>query len=181
MASTSSKGTGPPGTGSGAPRDRRATHRAAIEIPAILHVGTREVACTVRDLSRQGIALVVKGSVAPGMVVRVGFRLPNSRQPVEVSGVLVRTDGGRHHSTIGLQFIEPNADAVRVIDTFVDRNRSDRPFSRRPARGRRLAGVDTSESGAALDGLYKKAVSDIDEKGGRRRGLFARWLHRAKS
>ena len=178
MTSGSSRDPSPPGTGAAAPRDRRVTHRAAIEIPAVLHVGTREVDCSIRDLSSRGIALALKESVAPGMVVRVVFRLPNSRQPVQVSGVLVRTGGGRQDSTVGLQFIEPDADSVRVIDTFVARNRSDQPFSRDRARGPGATSADKSESGAPLEGLYKKAVTEVGEKTGKRRGLFDRWRRR---
>ena len=155
------------------PRDRRATHRAAIEIPAVLQVGNRDIHCSIRDLSTQGIALALKESVAPGMVVRVVFRLPNSRQPVEVTGVLVRSAGGRTDNTVGLQFVQPDADSVRVIETFVARNRSDRPFSR--GRGPDTARVQTSESAASLKGLYQAAVDDVVEKPGKRRGLLARW------
>lgn len=175
MASGSAKGPGGPRTAVGAPRDRRATHRAAIEIPAVLHVGTREVGCSIRNLSAQGIALALPESVAPGMVVRVVFRLPNSRQPVEVAGVLVRTVGGQHESTVGLQFIDPSADAVRVIDTFVARNRSDQPFSRERPSGRPAAEDEGNKSGARLEGLYKKAVDEVADKPGRRRGLFDLW------
>lgn len=174
MMGGSSKVSGPPGQSPGAPRDRRATHRAAIEIPAVMHVGTRVVDCSIRNLSTQGIALAIGESVAPGMVVRVVFRLPNARQPVEVAGVLVRTVGGLDDSTIGLQLIEPSADSVRVLETFVARNRSDQPFSLGRADGRRAAGADRSKSGARLDGLYKKAVDEVAEKPGKRRGLFAR-------
>ena len=183
MANDRSEAPGSSENGGGAPRDRRATHRAALEIPAVLHVGTRHVDCSIRNLSREGIALAVKESVAPGMVVRVVFRLPNARQLVEVAGVLVRTGGGRSENVVGLQFIEPNADAVRVIDTFVARNRSDLPFSERPPEAPTAPGVEVVDSRPteSLEGLYKRAVSDVAEKGGKRRGLFARWRRRGKS
>ena len=99
MTSGPTDGQDAAGSGAGAPRDRRATSRAAIEIPAVLHVGTQELACSVRDLSIKGIALTLKESVAPGMVVRVVFRLPNSRQPVSVSGTLTRQSGSRSESS----------------------------------------------------------------------------------
>lgn len=172
---------GPAGASGGLPRDRRATARADIEIPAVLRVGTRDVACTIRNLSTQGIALAVTESVAPGMVVRVVFRLPNARQPIEVSGILVRIDGGRLLGTVGLQFIEPGADSVRDISTFVTRNRSDLPFSGRPAGARKSGRPDKSESGASLGGLYKRAVKEVAEKRAKRGGLFARWRDRLKS
>ncbi len=161
------------------PRDRRATHRAGIEIPAVIQLGMREVACSVRDLSTRGISLVVKESLAPGMVVRAVFRLPNARRPVEVTGVLVRQAGGRDKTTVGLQFVEPDADSVRIIRTFVGRNRSDRPFSR--GGGRDTARIEAGKSAASLQGLYEKAVDDVGEKGRKRRGFLARWLHRGGS
>lgn len=188
MTEHEGKGAGGGAAGPARPRDRRATHRAAIEIPAVLRVGNRNLDCSIRDLSTKGIALSLKESVAPGMVVRVVFRLPNARQPVEVAGVLVRQVGGRMESTVGLEFIDPGADALRDIRTFVERNRSDLPFSRRE-RGPGKTGPDTArvvvgESGgsaASLRGLYRKAVDDVAEKGGERRGLLARWLRRGGS
>ena len=164
--------------GAGAPRDRRASHRAAIEIPATLHIGSRRIDCSIRNLSTQGIALAIRESIAPGMVVRVTFRLPNARQPVEVAGILVRSVGGRGGSTLGLQFIEPDADAVRTIRTFVTRNRSDRPFSL--AAGRGAGGGRGRAVGDPLEGLYKRAVSEVAEKTGKRRGLLDRWRRRGK-
>lgn len=164
-----------------APRDRRATHRAAIEIPAVLNLGTREVHCTIRDLSVQGIALSVKESIPPGMVVRITFRLPNSRQPVEVTSVMVRASGGGAESTIGLQFVQPNADSVRVIETFVDRNRSDRPFSGAARGGRARVEGERQGTGDSLSGLYRKAVDEVAAAKKRRRGFFARWRRGGKS
>ena len=175
----SSDGGGSPGAsgGPGGPRDRRTTHRAAIEIPAILHMGGRRVDCSLRDLSTRGIALAMRESLAPGMVVRVAFRLPNARQPVEVAGVLVRQAGGRDDGTVGLEFVEPDADTMRIIETFVDRNRSDRPFSHRRLDGPDTERVEVSEDAARLRGLYRKAVDDVAEKP-KRRGLLARWRQR---
>ncbi len=171
MVSASSRDRDGSGQGASAPRDRRASHRAAIEIPAALHIGSRRIDCSIRNLSAQGIALAIRESVAPGMVVRVVFRLPNARQPVEVAGVLVRSVGGRDGNTLGLEFIEPDADTVRTIKTFVARNRTDRPFSRADGPGR---------AGDALEGLYERAVSEVAEKTGKRRSLFDRWKRRGK-
>lgn len=176
---SSSTGKGPEAPGPKRPRDRRATHRAAIEIPAVLHVGTREVGCSIRDLSTRGIALVVRESLAPGMVVRVGFRLPNSRQAIDVAGVLVRAAGGRGQSTLGLEFVEPDADTVRTIRTFVERNRSDSPFSQRRRRGPDTLRVTHREQAEALRGIYQKAVGD-KAKTGKRRSLLDRLLGRDK-
>lgn len=178
---SSSRDSGSSARPGGAPRDRRATHRAAIEIPASIHLGSRRIGCSIRNLSAQGIALTSRESVAPGMVVRVVFRLPNARQPLDVAGVLVRSVGGRDGATVGLQFIEPDADAVRAIETFVARNRSDRPFS-----GGGGAAAPAKDGGGRerradpLAGLYKRAVSEVAEKSGKRRGLFARWRRRGK-
>lgn len=113
------------------------------------------------------------------MVVRVVFRLPNSRQPLDLAGVLVRSVGGRDGATLGLQFIEPDADAVRAIDTFVARNRSDRPFSRAGA-GPAKDGGGRDRAADPLEGLYRRAISEVAEKTGKRRGLFARWRRRGK-
>ncbi len=147
----------------------------------MLHGGTGEVACSVRDLSTRGMALVLKQGLAPGMVVRVSFRLPNARQPLEVAGVLVRAAAELGNSTVGLQFVEPDADVLRAIETFVRRNRSDRPFSRRRWSGPDTGPVVTSGSAASLRGLYKKAVAEVGKKDGRRRGLLGRWLRRDRS
>ena len=163
------------------PRDRRATHRAAIEIPAVLDLGTRQVHCTIRDLSVQGIALSLRESIPPGMVVRVVFRLPNARQPVEVTGVLVRASGGRAEGTVGLQFVQPSADSVRAIETFVARNRSDRPFSGAARGGRAPAEVERKGKGDSLSGLYRKAVDDVAAAEKRQRGFFARWRRGGRS
>lgn len=176
--SASKQGPDGPGGGAGAPRDRRASHRAAIEIPAALHLGSRRIDCSIRNLSAQGIALSIRESVAPGMVVRVVFRLPNARQPLEVAGVLVRSIGGRDGSTLGLQFIEPDADAVRAIETFVARNRSDGPFSRGGARG--AAGGGRGRAGDRLERLYEKAVSEGAETSGKRWSLLERWRRRGR-
>ena len=135
--------------------------------------------CTVRDLSTHGIALTLRESLAPGMVVRVAFRLPNSRQPVEVAGVLVRQAGGREEGTVGLEFVQPNADTMRVIETFVDRNRSDRPFFRRRLDGPDTKRVEVSEDAARLRGLYQQAVDDVAERP-KRRGLLDRWRRRRR-
>ncbi len=180
MSNDSTKGHGASGGRSGAPRDRRATPRAAIEIPAVLKMGSREVPCTIRDLGSQGIAVAVRESVVPGMVVRVAFRLPNARQPVEVAAVPLRSDGGRGEGRVGLSFIDPDPDAVRAIETFVARNRSDQPFSRRRAAAVGTAGAGASESGQSLDDLYDRAVSAVDEKVDKRPGLFERWRRRGR-
>jgi hypothetical protein len=180
MSNDSTKGRGAPGGRSGAPRDRRATHRAAIEIPAVLKMGAREVHCTIRDLGSQGVAVAVRESIAPGMVVRVVFRLPNARQPVEVAAVPLRSDGARREGRVGLSFIDPAPDAVRAIETFVARNRSDQPFSRRRAAAAGTPGAGTSESGHLLDELYNRAVSEVDEMGSRRPGVFERWRRRGR-
>ena len=174
-------GPGAGGAEPSRPRDRRATHRAAIEIPAVLDLGTREVHCTIRDLSVQGIALSLKESIPPGMVVRVVFRLPNARQPVEVTSVLVRASGGREEGRVGLQFVQPNADSVRAIETFVARNRTDRPFSGATRGGRAPAEAARQGSGDSLSGLYRKAVDEVATAEKRQRGFFARWRRGGKS
>lgn len=176
--SASSRDRDESGQGTGTPRDRRARHRAAIEIPAALHIGNRRIDCSIRNVSTQGIALAIREGVAPGMVVRVVFRLPNARLPVDVAGVLVRSGGGRGGSTLGLQFIEPDADAVRTIETFVARNRSDGPFAR--AAGRGTAEGGRGRTGDPLKGLYEKAVSEVAGKASKRRGLLDRWWRRGK-
>ena len=179
MTGDSAKGSPPRPPSAARPRDRRGTHRAAIEIPAVMRIGGREVSCSIRDLSTGGIALAVRESVAPGMVVRIIFRLPNARQPVEISGTLVRRVGGPGESLVGLEFVEPDPDALRIIETFVLRNRSDRPFSR-GADGPDTSRVAASEDTAALRGLYQKAVDEVIDKPGKRRSLFHRFRRRRK-
>jgi hypothetical protein len=183
MASDSDRGGQPAGTRDGAPRDRRGGPRAAIEIPAVLHMGTRALACSIRDVSIQGIGLAVGESVAPGMVVRIVFRLPSSPQPIEVAATLARVAGSRNERVVGLQFVEPSADALHAIGTFVSRNRSDQPFShrRRAADGGAGAEADESDSSASLAKLYERAVSDVENKPPKRGGLLDRWLRRDKS
>ena len=178
MASDSTKRPGAPAAGSNGPRTRRVAHRAAIEMPAVLRLGTRDVHCRIHDLSTQGVGLEVKESLAPGMVVRVVFRLPNARQPIEITAVPVRSHGGGREAVLGLKFVEPGPYAVRAIETFVARNRSDQAFSRRRQAGTPVASPDRSESGAALDDLYREAVSEVAEKKDRRGGLWRRWLRR---
>ena len=179
MASDPSKQSNPSTTGGDAPRDRRQTPRAALGIPGVLGVGTRQVGCSILDMSRQGIALVVKETVASGMVVRLNFRLPNSHRPVEVAGVLVRSNRGQDGTTVGLQLIEPDADALRVIDMFVARNRSDRPFSGVGDHGAdESADASQSERDESLEGLYQEAVSGVSKNTEKRRGFFARWFRR---
>lgn len=177
-------GGGPPegAADPGRPRDRRTTHRAAIEIPAVLRVGDRRVTCTVRDLSTTGISLTTGERLAPGIVVRVAFRLPNARVPVEVSGSLVRQSGSRAESTVGLRLVEPDAETMRTIKTFVSRNRSDRPFSRRPGgSGRPDPGeLEISDGEAELRGLYRRAVDGVGKKPQGRRGLLDRLLRRGR-
>ena len=179
MSGDSAGGSPPRPPGSARPRDRRGTPRAAIEIPAVMRVGGREVNCSIRDLSTGGIALAVRESVAPGMVVRVVFRLPNARQPVEIAGTLVRRVGGPSGSRVGLEFVEPDPDALRAIETFVQRNRSDRPFSR-GADGPDTSQVTASEDAAALRGLYQRAVDEVIDVPGKRRGLFDRFRRRRR-
>lgn len=169
-------GGGPPRRA--APRDRRAANRAAIEIPAQLRVGTRELPCTLRDVSLEGIALNIGENIAAGMVVQVAFRLPNSRQPLEVACAPVSSEGGRQRGVLGLRFVDPTPEVQRVIGTFVERNRSDLPFSRRPPARSVPAGGGREGAGEVLDDLYQRAVHEVGEKRDERRGLFARWRRR---
>ena len=143
----------------------------------MLRVGERAVDCKIQDISTRGVALAIRGGLPPGMAVRVVFRLPNARQPLEVAGVVVRQAGARTKSTVGLELVDPDADTVRAIETFVARNRSDRPFSR-DREGPDTDRIQVAEDAAALRGLYREAVDQGAEQRGGRWRLFDRWRRR---
>lgn len=165
---------------SSAPRDRRATHRAAIDIPAVLHLGEEEFPCTILDLSVQGMAVSHKGGVPADAAVRLVFRLPNARQPLEVAGIVLRREPGTRSATLGIRLILPSEQVTAAIETWVSRNRSDRPFSR-PGGGGATAGADPTERDGDLAALYRSAVDGSAKKDGRRGGLFGRWRRKTRS
>ncbi len=159
-----------------APRDRRSQHRAAMQIPATVQLGSETFDCSVRDLSVEGMAISHSGGAKLGSILRVVFRLPNSPQPIEVAGVLVRTEPLETRGAWGLRFVDPPAQAVRAISTYVARNRSDLPFSQRAG----TAGGDLGLPSAAstrydntLKRLYEQAVDEASQKKPKR-GWFRR-------
>lgn len=101
-------------------RDRRLTPRARIETRATVHLANEELVCRTRDLSAEGLALVVDESSAPsGTFMRVHLKLPDERQALDLDGILVRTDPQSTGIVWGLRFLEYKAGVQTKIEQYI--------------------------------------------------------------
>ncbi|MDH3255132.1 MAG: PilZ domain-containing protein [Acidobacteriota bacterium] len=102
-------------------RERRAAPRTAFETTATVHMVNQEFKCQTRNLSPEGLALAGHEAMVPaGTFMRVQFKLPKEKQPIDVDGILVRSDPRNTSMIWGLRFIEPPDGAQSKIESYLD-------------------------------------------------------------
>ncbi len=134
----------------------------------------RELVCQSHGISVAGLTLATDERVEPGTLMRLDFRLPYAEQPLALIAKLERIDRSGERSLWVLSFVELPRETVDIIERYVERHRSDLPFS--SARGRqRPAAKREAEMDKALKGLYSRAVNGDQPAGGPRRKRWQLW------
>ena len=101
-------------------RERRMAPRARLETYATVHVANQELRCHTRDLSAEGLALIVDEDPVPsGTFMRVHLKLPDEKQVIDLDGILVRTHPESTGIVWGLRLLECEPPARSSIDRFV--------------------------------------------------------------
>ena len=147
----------------------------------------QEFKCKTRNLSHDGLALLGHGAVVPeGTFMRVQFTLPRNDRPIDVDGVLVRSETDHGGMVWGLKLVTPPSTSLAKIDGYVDAHRpqtrsnstsaaqlgdlekparrasegvgsDDRPAA--PAAEPRRETRSRTDIGVDLDELYERAIS----------------------
>jgi hypothetical protein len=110
-------------------------------------------------------------SIPQGTFMRVQFKLPRHEMPIDVDGILVRTNPSSTGMIWGLKLLAPPAGALAQIDGYVDaqvRRPGDRAAASAPtARGgvgtRGVVAAPPSRSSRARKGDAKDVDPDLQE------------------
>jgi CheY-like chemotaxis protein len=106
---------GRPAPSSHADRRREPRRRFLVEATILAPDGTPLAIGMVTELSIGGVKLDLPVPIQPGSLVRVAFRLPGHRQPVDVSGRVRWREG----LSLGLSVEEVGSDGVKIIQGIV--------------------------------------------------------------
>ena len=103
-------------------RERREAHRVLVNLPARYRSERTTLVGWVANVSRQGIFLRSRFVDERGAEVEVSFALPGDRQPVAVSGTVVRVHESAACPGMGIRFVEMPEVARRRLADFVRRH-----------------------------------------------------------
>ncbi|MGA8270066.1 MAG: response regulator [Candidatus Sulfotelmatobacter sp.] len=94
--------------------NRRKQARISLQTDVVCEVGSRSLHGMTWNLSRGGIQIDV-GSVKPGEIVRLSFRLPVSNARIDAFGVVVWASETRQ----GIQFTKMSAQNAEAVQRFI--------------------------------------------------------------
>src|SRR5437867_2988966 len=98
--------------------ERRRAPRAAVAVPIrVVEDGGAEWEATSEDLSAVGVRLRSSETVSPGGAARLSFALPDGDGTLEVSAMLVRSDGRGY----AFDFVSPTEGQLGRLREFVQR------------------------------------------------------------
>jgi len=98
--------------------ERRRAPRAAVAVPIrVVEDGGAEWEATSEDLSAVGVRLRSSQAVSPGGAARLSFALPDGDGTLEVSAMLVRSDGRGY----AFDFVSPTEGQLGRLREFVQR------------------------------------------------------------
>src|SRR2546428_364656 len=98
--------------------ERRRAPRAAVAVPVrVVENGGTEWEATSVDLSTVGVKLRSSRAVNPGRAAKLSFALPDGDGALEVSAMLVRSDGRGY----AFDFVSPTDDQLGRLREFVQR------------------------------------------------------------
>src|SRR3989454_3773725 len=96
--------------------ERRRAPRAAVAVPVrVVENGGTEWEATSVDLSAVGVKLRSSRAVNPGRAAKLSFALPDGDGALEVSAMLVRSDGRGY----AFDFVSPTDDQLGRLREFV--------------------------------------------------------------
>ncbi len=90
----------------------------------------REMACTVRDISKTGLLLVASEELEVEVSVEMTFVLPHARKPIRVSGTIVRkmeSDSDDEHLAYGIRFDKFEGDSRKRLEKYIGKTNLDDP------------------------------------------------------
>lgn len=101
-------------------KERKRASRTAVEIPAIVFVGSDRLQCRLLNVSATGIALASSSRRPRGAWVRIHFQLPGQLEITEADAVLVRSDERGPEAEWGVEFLNLRPEARAQLHEFVD-------------------------------------------------------------
>lgn len=105
--------------------ERRRTHRIQVNLPAQYRSPGTSLVGWVSNVSRNGMFLRSRYVDDRGAEVVVRFALPGDRQPVEVSGTVVRVHESSLCPGMAIRFVEvPDLAKRRLLEFMRRRNRT---------------------------------------------------------
>jgi CheY-like chemotaxis protein len=96
--------------------------RYRIQLPCAVYLERVGVPGTILDISEIGCRITAEDSFEKGIVIGVGFNLPDTEQPVNWSGTIrwsVPHRGDEDHSIIGVQFRDPPGKELEILQDIL--------------------------------------------------------------
>ena len=96
--------------------ERRRSKRVAVQTKVECQVGSRKITGMSLNLSHSGLLFQGDGSLVPGNVGQLSFRLPGQKLPLKMQGLVVRADKKQR---VGVRFSEISAEVRQRIRDFI--------------------------------------------------------------
>jgi CheY-like chemotaxis protein len=96
--------------------ERRRVKRVAVQTKVECQVGSRKIAGMSLNLSQSGLLFQGDGSLVPGNVGQLSFRLPRQKLPINAQGIVVRAD---EKQRVGVRFSKISAEDRQRIRDFI--------------------------------------------------------------
>ncbi len=119
--------------------------RINIDSAVVVYFGSDNRELQLSNLSASGAALIGDSELPDISFVRMIFRLTDSSQPIEVTGIPVRSEETEDGTLIGMRFMDPPDSVVAQIEEFIlDKigNSTDGIDHERRSRKSRRGGMD---------------------------------------
>lgn len=99
--------------------ERRSGPRAPVDRAATVHLGNEELRCQAHNVSASGFALISSVAGAPGCFVRINLALAEGSRPIDVDGVLVRTEPRGDEQLWGVEIFPPPPGVAAQIEGYL--------------------------------------------------------------
>ncbi len=99
--------------------DPRPEGRVEIESTAVVYFGNDHCQLQIRNLSTSGAALISDSKLPEESFVRMVFRVTESSHPIEINGILVRSEETEDGILIAMRFLDPPNSFIARIEELI--------------------------------------------------------------